>query len=86
MVTFADPTAPVTTATFAEAGDYVLRVVAANGAATAESTLDGEGRAAAAGDAVHARLHDQLRHHEPHVVIAHESDHHALDSALHRSV
>jgi len=38
-VTFADPRAVVTTATFSAPGDYVLKVVASNGATTAESTL-----------------------------------------------
>ncbi|MBL0171321.1 MAG: glycoside hydrolase family 127 protein [Gemmatimonadaceae bacterium] len=38
-VTFADPNAASTTATFSAAGDYVLRVTANNGDTTAESTL-----------------------------------------------
>ncbi len=38
-VTFADPNAAVTTATFAETGDYVLKVTADNGTTKAESTL-----------------------------------------------
>jgi len=38
-VTFADPKAATTTATFAETGDYVLRVTADNGTTRAESTL-----------------------------------------------
>jgi DUF1680 family protein len=38
-VTFADSRAAVTTATFSAPGDYVLKVVASNGAATAASTL-----------------------------------------------
>ena len=38
-VTFADPTAAVTTATFSKPGDYVLQVTADNGAAKASSTL-----------------------------------------------
>src|SRR5262245_1819391 len=38
-VTFADPAAAVTTATFSQTGDYVLKVVADNGSAKAESTL-----------------------------------------------
>lgn len=39
VVTFADPKSPVTTATFSEAGNYELRVVAENGTAKAESRL-----------------------------------------------
>ncbi len=38
-VTFADPHAAVTTATFSATGDYVLQVVADNGSAKATSTL-----------------------------------------------
>jgi len=38
-VTFADPNATITTATFSANGEYVLKVVAANGAGSAESTL-----------------------------------------------
>jgi DUF1680 family protein len=38
-VTFADPHAATTTATFSASGEYVLKVVATNGATTAESTL-----------------------------------------------
>src|SRR5262245_28414712 len=38
-VTFVDPRAAVTTATFSAPGDYVLKVIASNGSATAESTL-----------------------------------------------
>ena len=38
-VTFADPRAAVTTATFSEPGTYVLKVIASNGSAIAESTL-----------------------------------------------
>lgn len=38
-VTFADPAAPVTTATFGAPGDYVVQVVADNGSAKAPSTL-----------------------------------------------
>jgi hypothetical protein len=38
-VTFADPTAAVTTATFSATGDYVLKAVADNGSTKAESTL-----------------------------------------------
>ena len=38
-VTFADPKAVVTTATFSAPGEYVLKVVATTGIATAESTL-----------------------------------------------
>jgi len=38
-VTFADANAAVTTATFSANGEYVLKVVASNGAGTAESTL-----------------------------------------------
>ena len=38
-VTFADPKAAVTTATFSETGEYVLKVVADNGTAKAESML-----------------------------------------------
>jgi uncharacterized protein len=38
-VTFADPNAPVTTATFSETGEYVLQVTADNGDTTASSTL-----------------------------------------------
>ena len=39
LVTFADPKAAVTTATFSETGEYVLKVVADNGTSKAESTL-----------------------------------------------
>jgi hypothetical protein len=38
-VTFADPSAPTTTAVFAEPGEYVLEFAAEDGAATASSTL-----------------------------------------------
>ena len=38
-VTFADPKAAVTTATFSETGEYVLKVVGDNGSAKAESML-----------------------------------------------
>ncbi|HEX5069822.1 MAG TPA: hypothetical protein VFV78_06360, partial [Vicinamibacterales bacterium] len=38
-VTFGDANAAVTTATFSANGEYVLKVVASNGAGTAESTL-----------------------------------------------
>src|SRR5262245_33469618 len=38
-VTFADPSAVVTTATFSQAGEYVLGVTADNGTAKATSTL-----------------------------------------------
>src|SRR5262245_35237374 len=38
-VAFADARAAVTTATFSETGDYVLKVVADNGSSKAESTL-----------------------------------------------
>lgn len=39
-VTFADPGAPVTTATFSESGDYTLNLMATNGALSSESTLE----------------------------------------------
>ena len=38
-VTFADPNAAVTTATFSAPGDYVLQVTADNGQTKASSTL-----------------------------------------------
>ena len=39
LVTFADPAKAVTTATFSAPGDYVIKLTAKNGAATASSTL-----------------------------------------------
>jgi DUF1680 family protein len=52
-VTFADPKAPITTATFSAEGEYVLKVVASNGTGTAESTLTVKVEAPPAGAQFH---------------------------------
>ena len=83
-VTFADPKAAVTTATFSAPGEYVLKVTADNGKANASSTLTVKAELPPPATPLIADRDEELHDHEPAVVGASEGADCVVDPALHR--
>ena len=83
-VTFADPTAAVTTATFSAPGEYVVQVDGRQRHGQGDLDARGEGGTAAAARAARPRGHAAPHGHRPVLGVADEGADHVVDSALHR--
>ncbi len=83
-VTFADPKALITTATFSTPGAYVLKLTADNGQSQSRFDAECPGRDSASGQAARRRLHEELQDQQPALERARQGADRQLDSALHR--
>ncbi len=83
-VTFADPKALTTTATFSALGPYALKLTVTNGESTHSSSPACFGGSAAARQATRSGLHQELQNLEPVLECPREGADRQLDSALHR--
>ena len=82
-VTFADPHALITTATFSALGSYVLKLTVTNGESSHSSTLHVSVQAAPP-QTTRSRLHQELQNLEPVLERPREGSDRQLDPALHR--